>query len=359
MITANKGEWSEIYAFFKLLGDGILYAGDQNLDKINDLFYPIIMILREETEGSFNYKRNAQDVSILNSDKEELLRVPADVFLEEAEKLLRVINSGKGAFAAPKIEEFMNNIFCYSVKAKPSDKTDIKIVLHDKRTKLNSLMGFSIKSQLGSDSTLLNAGKTTNFRYRIVGGSFSDSDIDRINSITGRTKIIQRVDAIRNNGGKLVFDCVDDRAFRNNLLLLDSDLGKILAELLVLQFRTGMKQLRDLVSCLTQLNPLNYDNVTSVPYYEYKIKHLLTSTALGMVPGSPWTGRFDANGGYIVVKKDGDIVCYHFYDRNRFEDYLFNNAYLERPSSSRHEYASIIKDSDVLYFKLNCQIRLR
>lgn len=284
--------------------------------------------------------------------------VPRDLMVTEIEHIISLQKDQM--LTVSSIESFLLMIRQVAIDDNPVSSADIRIVYQDYRMNHElDLQCGSIKSQLGSDSTLLNASKTTNFCYRIVGGSFSDSDIDRINSITGRTKIIQRVDAIRNNGGKLVFDCVDDRAFRNNLLLLDSDLGKILAELLVLQFRTGMKQLRDLVSCLTQLNPLNYDNVTSVPYYEYKIKHLLTSTALGMVPGSPWTGRFDANGGYIVVKKDGDIVCYHFYDRNRFEDYLFNNAYLERPSSSRHEYASIIKDLDVLYFKLNCQIRLR
>jgi len=53
-------------------------------------------------------------------------------------------------------------------------------------------------------------------------------------------------------------------------------------------------------------------------------------------------------------------ICYHFYDRNRFEDYLFSNAYLERSSTSRHEYASIIKENDgTLSFKLNFQVRLK
>ena len=41
MITANKGEWSELYALFKLLCDGELSAGDENLNKINNLIYPV------------------------------------------------------------------------------------------------------------------------------------------------------------------------------------------------------------------------------------------------------------------------------------------------------------------------------
>ena len=43
-----------------------------------------------------------------------------------------------------------------------------------------------------------------------------------------------------------------------------------------------------------------------------------------------------------------------------FEDYLFSNAYLERSSTTRHEYASIIKENDgSLSFKLNFQVRLK
>ena len=87
------------------------------------------------------------------------------------------------------------------MKAKSSDKTDIKIILHDRRTKMNSEMGFSIKSQLGGDSTLLNASKTTNFNFKIEGAILSGEDIASINSINpSRDKVIKRVDAIRKRG---------------------------------------------------------------------------------------------------------------------------------------------------------------
>ena len=360
-LTGNKGEWSEIYTLLKLLGEGKVYAGDQNLNKIQGLFYPIIMILRQEKEGNFNYKLQDKDVVIQTPEREELLRIPALVFLSEAEKLLKAINEHNGSFAIPQIESFLNSIYCYSLKAKSSDKTDIKIILHDRRTKMNSEMGFSIKSQLGGDSTLLNASKATNFNFKIEGAILSDEDIANINSINpSRDKVIKRVDAIRKKGGILVFDKVDNSTFRNNLVMLDGDLPAIIAHLLLEQLNTGVSTLKELVEILTETNPLKYDVSQASPFYGYKIKHLLTSTALGMMPATAWNGQFDANGGYLVVKKDGEILCYHFYDRNRFEDYLFSNAYLERSSTSRHEYASIIKEEDgTLSFKLNFQVRLK
>lgn len=360
-LTGNKGEWSEIYALLKLLGEGKIYAGDQNLNKIQDLVYPIIMILRQEKEGDFNYKLQDTNVVIQTPNGCELLRLPASVFLAEAEKLLKAINENDGAFAIPHIERFMNKIQCHSLKSKSTDKTDIRIILHDRRTKINSEMGFSIKSQLGGDSTLLNASKATNFSFKIEGGSLSSNDINYINSLNpARNKVIDRFNAIKNKGGHLVFDKVDNPTFRNNLVMLDGDLPAIIAHLLLEQLYSGISTLKELANKLTENNPLNYDVVQNSPFYVYKIKHLLTSAALGMMPATAWNGLFDANGGYLVVKKDGEILCYHFYDRNRFEDYLFSNAYLERSSTSRHEYATIIKKDDgTLLFKLNFQIRLR
>ncbi len=360
-LTGNKGEWSEIYTLFKLLGEGKVYAGDQDLNKIQNLFYPIIMILRQEKEGSFNYKLQDKDVVIQTPEGNDLLRIPALVFLVEAEKLLKALNENKGAFALPQIETFMNSIYCYSLKAKSSDKTDIRIVLHDQRTKINSGMGFSIKSQLGGNSTLLNASKATNFTFKIMGASLSDRDIAYINSLNAKaTKIKDRINAIKQKGGILKFDKVDNATFRNNLIMLDGDLPTIIANLLIEQFNSGISTLKGLVERITEINPMGYDTTQNSPYYAYKIKHLLTSTALGMIPSIAWNGKFDANGGYIVVKKDGEILCYHFYDRNRFEDYLFSNAYLERSSTSRHEYASVIKEDDgTLSFKLNFQVRLK
>lgn len=362
-INGNVGEWSEIYTLLKLLGEGKVYAGDQNLEKIKDIVYPIIMIIRQEKEGVYDYKVQNADIVIVTSDGVELLRLPAAKFLEEAEALLRAINekpTGSRSFPVARTQAFMDKIYCTSLKASSADKTDIHIVLHDQRTKINSNMGFSIKSQLGGDSTLLNASGATNFTYRIEGCVLSDEDIVKINAIDTRTKIIDRVNAIRAKGADLVFDHVDNDTFRKNLAMLDGDLAKTVAQLLVEQFNTGERMFDELTKALADSNPLDFDKDDAEEMYVYKLKHLLTSAALGMMPSKKWSGRYDANGGYLVVKKDGEILCYHFYDKNRFEDFLFKNAYLERAKTHRHGYASLYRDDDGnVYFKLNLQIRLK
>ena len=65
MISGNKGEWSEVYALFKLLGDKQLFAGDADLNKVEELFYPIIKIIRNESGGNFEYALNDDLVIIL------------------------------------------------------------------------------------------------------------------------------------------------------------------------------------------------------------------------------------------------------------------------------------------------------
>lgn len=362
-IRGNVGEWSEIYTLLKLLGEGQVYAGDENLEKIKDLVYPIIMIIRHEEEGTLDYKVEQADIVIQTADGVELLRLQASTFLQEAEHLLSAMQNkptDKRSFPIAKTQAFMDRIHCTKLKASSTDKTDIHIVLHDSRTRRNSDMGFSIKSQLGGDSTLLNASGATNFTYRVEGYDFSNEEINEINAIDTRTKVIDRVNAIYHLGAHLVFDKADNATFRTNLQMMDGDLAKLISYLLLEQFKTGNRLLSDLTADLANDNPLGYEAEDLQSIYAYKLKHLLTSAALGMMPSKPWTGRYDANGGYLVVKKDGEVLCYHFYDHNRFEDFIFHNAYLERAKTRRHGYGSLYRAEDgKVYFKLNLQIRLK
>ena len=60
---------------------------------------------------------------------------------------------------------------------------------------------------------------------------------------------------------------------------------------------------------------------------------------------------------YIIVREDGEILCYHLFNRNEFETYLINNTKFETASTSRHEFGSIYKDNGKYYIKLNLQVR--
>ena len=128
----------------------------------------------------------------------------------------------------------------------------------------------------------------------------------------------------------------------------------LLANAVLYSYEKNVCRCLDIVNWLEERNPLY---IPMKGFYIYKFKKLLCAIALGMVPSKPWDGYDEANGGYIIVKTDGEVLAYHIYNRNAFEDYLLNNTTFERASSSRHEYGLIYEESEEYYLKLNLQIR--
>lgn len=355
-LTGNKGEWSEIYTLFKLLGDEHVYAGDGNLNKIKNLFYPIIKILRQEENKNYEFQVNPGDIVISGEGKTEL-RLPVSEFKKQAELLFKKIKFTSGAFPSPETEAFMNSVYCTKIKAKSSDKTDIKIVIHDLRTGVCPTLGFSIKSKMGSYSTLINSSRATNFIYDIEGTKLTEAQISEINGIVTKGKIRDRILRIKDFGGELTFTSVDSSIFNNNLVMIDSNMPQIVSELLLLYYSGTGSRLNQFSDTLQKHNPLGYNTTHNHKFYEYKIKRLLSDAALGMKPATMWTGIFEANGGYLVVKEDGDVLCYHIYNRNEFEDYLLNTSFIDTPSSTRHGFGVVEVVDNKQIFKLNLQIR--
>lgn len=361
MITGNRGEWSEIYTLFKLLGDKQLFLGNKEIEKLEKLVYPILRVLRTENSGDFEYA--IKDEIILISGGEEVLKIQISEFKAKANFLLEKIKSNKErTFSVPEIEEFMHSINCLSLKASSTAKTDIRIVVHDQRTNQQPTLGFSIKSQLGSPSTLLNAGKTTNFTFRIHG-RLDLNEIAEINSMMVKrgkkesADLKGRIQSILNKNCTIKFLKTERQVFSNNLTLIDSRLPEILSQIVLQFYSTSKSLLIDLVNSTSELNPLNFDVENEHKFYDYKIKRFLTDVALGMMPSIVWNGQYDATGGYLIVKQNGEVLCYHIYNRNEFEDYLFNNTKLETASSSKHDFGTVYEKDKEFFLKLNLQIR--
>ena len=281
-----------------------------------------------------------------------------DRFMQESASLLEEIKSAKkSAFEIHASEAFMSTIGCTKLKAPSKDKADIHIVIHDLRTNMTPLLGFSIKSQLGRASTLLNAGDPRNILYRVSGTKLTDTQIDEINAVDSH---LSRMSAIYNTGCSLQYADIEHETFKNNLLFLDSNMPQFIADCLLVDSVGEDSSLTHCVSEVAKKNPFGYNGKNVAEFYEHKMKVLLLSAALGMTPGKEWTGRYDANGGYLVVRKDGEIVCYHFYNQNDVEDYLYKNTRFERASRTRYGFGKLYRGEDgSVYMKLNLQIRFK
>lgn len=355
-MALNRGEWSEIYTFLKLLGEGRLYAADADLNRIEDIYYPIIKVLRDEDEGNFEYCIDTE-IRVCDDNENVLLSLPIEDFRRESLNVLNRIREGVGSFDIPDTVNFLESINVRKLKASSRNTRDITLIVHDINTGLEPVLGFSIKSYLGGDPTIVNSSGSTNFIYAIRGNLLNQDDIEEINNISTKSKIRDRLNAIEERGCYLEYSDMQSSTFKSNLIMIDSLFPKILAEMIKLYYKGEGSGIIDLTENLNRSNPCEYDSVANYPFYKYKIKNYLTDSALGMKPASAWNGFYDATGGYIVIKEDGDIVCYHIYNRNEFQDYLFNNTKLDTPSSGKFKFGKIYEEDGHLYFKLNLQVR--
>jgi len=363
-ITGNKGEWSEMYAFLKLLGERRIYGADGDLKIRKDVYYDINKIIREETKGKeIEYVVN-EDMKTIDAmvEGEVKVRFKFEKYSEEAEYLFGQVCTLNGTFTVDRTVEFMEKICCKKLKASSKEKTDITVGIHDYRTGMEPVLGFSIKSNIGSNPTLLNPSRATNFIFELEG--VTDSDMDKINSFksvsNGHVDLKSRAKYICENGLRLKYINTQSEVFRGNMMAIDSNFPAIIAEMLKDFYINGESSLEKQAENITKLDPLNYNMSMSKILYELKVKRFLFAIATGMIPDSYWSGRKDATGGYFIVKETGDVVCYHLYNSDDFEDYLLKNTYMDKPSTSRYGYGNVEKTSDGRYImRLNLQIRFK
>jgi len=359
-MKGNRGEWSEVYVFLKLLADGKLCAADADLKKIQNICYPVLEILRRagKDADTRRYVRNGTVTVLDGSGKQLVSDIPIGCFIKYAELLLSAIKtSGGSSFSVPSVEPFLRKTGCTKLKAGSGSKSDIVVKVHDIKTGFDPEYGFSIKSRLGKASTLLNASKATNFIYDVTGIVFSQADIDNINNKNKEIK--DRITAVEKAGGKFVFKDTEDEIFRLNMQVIDSCLHRIMAEILLERYRTGQSDMNKLLCHIKKKNPLGYRVSPEHPFYEYKIKAFLRDVALGMRPATPWNGHDDVTGGYIVVREDGEVLCYHIYNRNELENYLLKNTRIEQPDRGRHKFGDLYGNNGNYSIKLNLQIRFK
>lgn len=361
MIKGNIGEWSEPYALFKLIADGKLYLGRDNFQKIDDIFYPILKVIRNEKDRDISFIKNGNTVFISDGTLE--FNIPLTTFEENAIICLEKIkaskkNLTKGSFEIPEIENFINSFSLSSLKAKSKLKNDITVQIEDPKSYLSPTLGFSVKSQLGSPSTLVNASDPTNFTYIISGNQPNSSQISLINDERNFSKKIKLLNQF---GAHLKFERVEHPIFASNLQTIDYNFDKILAEVILLFYENetrGANTVANFIEKVTERNSIGYDLNVNGSIYQMIMRKFLTDYALGMRAAEVWKRDYQATGGYLIVRNDGELLCYHFYFTKNFEDYLYNNTKLDTPDD-RLGYGQIYFENDIPKIKLNLQIRFR
>jgi len=351
MKKGNKGEWSEFYVLLKLIGDGKLFLADKNLNRNNKYYYVVLKVFRDEKQGRTTYDITKQSNAILVLDNEHRMvgRVKRAEVIKAIPSVFREIkNNTDKTFSTSHLDSLLRKLHCQQIQAGSGKKIDISAQVNDTNAIVQPPeLGFSIKSMLSAPATLLNASGSTNFTYLIDG--LSDKQISSINAIQTKSKVKNRLKEVLAQGGKIIFEKTENPTFDKNLKKIDSQFTEVLASILLDFFLSKGSRLTD----LTRINQQKFPKIE----VRYIVKKFLGAIALGMFPSKDWDGINNVNGGYILVKDNGEIICFHLFNESIFRDYLILNVKLDTPSTSRHKFGSIIVENNQVKIRLNLQIR--
>lgn len=352
---ANLGEWSELYALGYLLVHGGAFAADEKQKAILDNFHKVLRIIftveKNHSEIEYFIRNEFVDLStdgvIFANVKRDTLQISIREMLDEL-----LDGSRKSTFELPAGVNLLKLLHRERISASSRYReSDLEIVLEDPLTKVPTpRVGFSIKSQLGGRSTLLNASPATNFIYKVIP---NDPEVMNPLPVFEHGKHRQNLNKLYAAGYHLEFKSLANETFYNNLILLDMQFPKILSQVLLNSY------LYQNDSFDWNTNQVFPKEAASSRQPIFKLKEFLGAVAMGLRPNTPWDGDTTKFRGILVVKLDGEVLFYYLYNRKNFEEHLFTNLAFERPSTSRHKYGSIYNENGDNLIKLNLQIRFK
>ena len=346
----NKGEWSELYTFLYLLEKPNLIIVDENLKVIEENLFRVLEIVL----GKRKYKILDDKIIKIVKDKKIQEYKIGCISKQNALLLQKILahKKAKGSFEIKEIDELIDNLFD-GKKPKGSSKVkgDLEAnLLDNQRSKIVNLK-YNIKSNLGSKATLLNASRHTNFIYELK--NINDEVMNENNSIKSRKKLLERCEFLNKHGVTVEFVKVESSTFDYNLKLIDSNLDKILAQMLYLSYSKNEKDIQKLITLIS--NNQDDDN-----FYKKKMGDFANAVTFGMRASEKWNGVNEVNGGIILVTKIGEVYLLDLvYFKEIVDKYLIDNIKLDSPSSKRYKMFEIYKKNDRYYLKLNLQIRFK
>lgn len=362
MLKGNKGEWAELYVFLKILSETKLASADENLEiEIGKFFEFLSLIWNDTLNGTLVYQFENNNIKILTLNDDLKKTMPRAQVTEKLGRIFSEIITSKGpSFSIPEAEQLMGNLLRTTLKAPSSEKADIFGTIIDRNTNTAELSGFSVKSMLQNQATLLNASGQTLFRYHLTGISPEQAaEISEIGNHNSKSKYIDRTKRILEYGGTFQFHSMLSQPFERTLRKIDTMLPEFVAEMLVGFFSKKGRSLDQLVNYLATSKTIdsNFNFSLDKDDYKFKLKQLLAASALGMQPKKIWDGMMRANGGYLILIQSGDVLCYHAFNRDVFLNYLFNNTAFESPAGRKSPYLEMIQIGDEIYTDLKLQIR--
>jgi hypothetical protein len=372
----NRGEWAELYVFLHILGTGKLECANASMKPSGSSFDVYIVTREDIVRFPIQYIIAGGSVRVMGGGG-LYGTFPQGDFWKYALMLKREVigNSGRSFPISNALWDFLEKIQVRTPKSRSvgatigvlssGGKTDITIQFSKLYPNIGSVeKGFSIKAMIGSASTLFNPSANSSFRFRLDGMTYALSqDINSTMDTHGNIAIKARMEKIRDaHIHAVLLGTVPDPATGTEVfkttLATSSDYFPTLGKMISLSFfdPSYPTKVKDLSNLMVTKFPLPAHNEST--YYPTVIKRFLLDAFTWLTSSSSTTSATHVNGGYIVVNKDWEVLAYPLADASDFEQYLFDNTFLDRPSASRYNYASVMHDpAGFYYIDLCLQVR--
>ena len=387
--SKNIGEVSELYAFAYLIGRRVISIVDGDLNPSGNTIQFLKLVRKCQSAddsveffSEYDIDRDVKTVRIsvpdpVTGDRTEFF-VPRERIKELSDDLRERI---KKATTKPKqpiydddavLTELLAMLHADGISAKAKDKTDFGGLITSGNGYGSHTLGFSVKSQMGSNSSLINASKThTQVKYSIYQNGHPLTDPSKIKTIMDcGLKGSGLFRYLESDGLSLQFERFDCPIMTYNLRMIDSSAPEIIALMMTQRF-----QMESSYSSLDKVvEHISHDEMaTRYPFLQnfggteeercaalkYKIKNVLIAFAMGATPGTKWDGLDVATGGFLVVKKDGEVVCLELFTRNAIGHYLITKTSFESPSTGRHGGGLFVDEKGVLCVNVQLQVRFK
>lgn len=353
--SATKREWSELYSFFRILVDGVLLVGTEELKIDKEKSHPVSIVQREEHDGTRLYIVDGENIHIVGAMMDRV--IPRELFGFAAVQILSLIKESSDNLidSSEEIEAFLDEVDIYNLTSGGNDQTCYQVAFYSVGS---PFVGVTLHSRLGNTKPLLDGGRTANLKFELTNVKLPSPTISKINALESANEVTDRMFMIEQLGGILKYADVADKVFRCNLQMIDLHFPRLVAEMVRTMYLEGISSVADLTERMKVINPLKIKDelINKHLFYEYKMKQFLSALALGMRPAKIFRGHETSVSGIIYMNAEGDLLLYQKSDQTLFEDFLYKQTRFERGSLEKDKYGYVERENGTHYFKLNLKI---
>lgn len=343
--TQNKGEWSEFYAFLKIISDGELLVLDRE-----DAAATKVAVVRVRKNAQAFLPNKAAIYRIAPGGtlvKPKLYPLGNTALARDCvASLLAKIQQSSGTFVHSD-SEILAEKLGISVKSDTSQsKGDLALqFVRPDSGQPSALHEVSVKSWFGGDPTLFNASsRGTKLVYAVEGAP--SSTLKRL--FLEKSKPKETLSAILATGGRVEFLEFFSPEMSENARSLRAT--EAIAHLVLSHYKKTVSGRSTMPYVVSQARLADQKPVRAA------LREFLRAAALGMTSSSTWDLKMSASDNYLLVSSTGDLIC--ILGRNKLEEFLYGLAYVDTPSTKRYDFGYPYETGKGWRLALNFQLRL-